>query len=183
MQQLNNEKLKNKKLEDEIQKLKNISQNQLNKLNILKNNITNLQNENNNLRQRLSNSNQSNQSNQMNINEINNLRQIIIQKDNKINELNSKINELKSKIPNRNVNMDDIMVVNFLSTDQNIRCGISCLADDTFAEVEEKLYKKFNEFRNTNNILLFGGNTILRFKKVKENNIHDGDTIQIVKPE
>ena len=115
----------------------------------------------------------------MNINEINNLRQIIIQKDNKINELNSKINELKSKIPKRNIDMDDIIVINFLSTDQNIRCGISCLADDTFAEVEEKLYQQFNEFRDTNNILLFKGTTILRFKKVRENNIHNGDTILI----
>ena len=108
----------------------------------------------------------------MNINEINNLKQIIIQKD-------KEINELKSKIPKRNVNMDDIIVINFLSTDQNIRCGISCLADDTFAEVEEKLYKKFDQFRDTNNVLLFGGNIILRFKKVKENNLHDGDTILI----
>ena len=108
----------------------------------------------------------------MNVNEINNLKQIIIQKD-------KEINELKSKIPKRNVNMDDIMVINFLSTDQNIRCGISCLADDTFAEVEEKLYKKFDKFRDTNNVLLFGGNIILRFKKVRENNLHDGDTILI----
>jgi hypothetical protein len=108
----------------------------------------------------------------MNINEINNLKQIIIQKD-------KEINELKSKIPKRNVNMDEIMVINFLSTDQNIRCGISCLADDTFAEVEEKLYKKFDQFRDTNNVLLFGGNIILRFKKVRENNLHDGDTILI----
>ena len=108
----------------------------------------------------------------MNINEINNLKQIIIQKD-------KEINELKSKIPKRNVNLDEIMVINFLSTDQNIRCSISCLADDTFAEVEEKLYKKFDQFRDTNNVLLFGGNTILRFKKVKENNLHDGDTILI----
>ena len=117
-------------------------------------------------------SNQINQLNQMNINEINNLRQIIIQKD-------KEINELKSKIPNAYVKMNDIMVINFLSTDQNIRCGISCLADDTFAEVEEKLYKKFDKFRDTNNVLLFGGNIILRFKKVRENNLHDGDTILI----
>ena len=175
LQQLNNEKLKNKKLEEEIQRLKN-------KINELKNNNNILINENNSLKQRLGNTNQfnqinqMNQFNQMNINEINNLRQIIIQKD-------KEINELKSKLPNNKVYMNDIMVINFLSTDQNIRCGISCLADDTFAEVEEKLYKKFNEFRDTNNILLFGGNTILRFKKVRENNIHDGDTIQIVKPE
>ena len=171
LQQLNNEKIKNKKLEDEIQKLKN-------KINELKNNNNILINENNNLKQRLGNENQFNQLNQMNqfnqmhIYEINNLRQIIIQKD-------KEINELKLKIPNSKVYMNDIMVINFLSTDQNIRCGISCLADDTFAEVEEKLYKKFNEFRDTNNILLFGGNIILRFKKVRENKIHNGDTILI----
>ena len=108
------------------------------------------------------------------MNEINNLKQIIVQKD-------KEINELKSKIPNAYVKMNDndIMVINFLSTDQNIRCGISCLADDTFAEVEEKLYKKFDKFRDTNNVLLFGGNIILRFKKVRENNLHDGDTILI----
>ena len=117
-------------------------------------------------------SNQINQLNQMNINEINNLKQIIIQKD-------KEINELKSKFSKNKVYMDDIMVINFLSTDQNIRCGISCLADDTFAEVEEKLYKKFDKFRDTNNVLLFGGNIILRFKKVRENNLHDGDTILI----
>ena len=175
LQQLNDEKLKNKKLEDEILKLKTTSQNQLDELNTLRNDIKKLQNENNDLKQRLSITNQSNKINQMNqmdINEINNLKQIIIQKD-------KEINELKSKIPKHNVNMDDIMVINFLSKDQNIRCGISCLADDTFAEVEEKLYKKFDEFRNTNNILLFKGNIILRFKKVKENDLHDGDTILI----
>jgi len=175
LQQLNNEKSKNKKLEEKIKKLNN-------QLNELKNNITNLKNkninlknENNSLKQSLTNANQFNQNNQinqMNINEINNLKQIIIQKD-------KEINELKSKIPNNKVYMNDIIVINFLSTDQNIRCGIPCLADDTIAVVEEKLYQQFNEFRNTNNILLFGGNIILRFKKVRENNIHNGDTILI----
>ena len=168
LQQLNNEKLINKKLEDEIQRLKN-------KLNELKNNNNILINENNNLKLKLGNSNQLNQINQfnqMNIKEINNLRQIIIQKD-------KEINELKSKLPKHNLSMNDIMVINFLSTDQNIRCGIPCLADDTIAEVEEKLYQQFNEFRNTNNILLFGGTVVLRFKKVKENDLHDGDTILI----
>ena len=79
--------------------------------------------------------------------------------------------------------MRDVMVVNFLSGDGIIRCGISCLAEDTFADIEEKLYQRFNEYRDTNNILLFKGNQILRFKKVRENNIRDGDTIQVVIPE
>ena len=156
LQRLNSEKFKNKKLEEEIQRLKYISQNQLNELNNLRNNIIILQNENNNLKERLSNVNQSNQINQMNNNEINNLRRILIQKD-------KEISELKLKIPKHYVDFNEIMVINFLSTDQNIRCGVPCFADETIAEIEEKLYRQFNEFRNTNNILLFGGNIILRF--------------------
>ena len=180
-QQLNKEKL-NKGLEDEIKRLKDELQNKTNEINTLRNNIQNLKNEiqnlkdeNKNLKERLNNTN-SNHLNQTNINEINDLRQIIIQKD-------KEITELKSQLPKINVNMRDIMVINFLSTDQFIRCGIPCLPDDTFAEVEEKLYQQFDEFRSTNNILLFGGNVILRFKKVRENNIRNGDIVQVVKPE
>ena len=143
-------------------------------------NLTNINNnlivENNDLKIKLSNSNQFNQITQNNVNEIYKLKEIINKKD-------KEMNELKLKIPKDYVNMKDIMVINFLSTDQLIRCGIPCLSSDTFAEVEEKLYQQFDEFRNTNNVLLFKGNTILRFKKVIENNIRNGDTIQVVKPE
>jgi len=75
--------------------------------------------------------------------------------------------------------MNDIMVIHFLSKDQNIKYDIRCLADNTIAEVEEKFYQYYNKLRNTNNILLFGNKIILRFKKVRENNIHNGDTILI----
>ena len=47
--------------------------------------------------------------------------------------------------------------------------------------MEERFYKKYDELRNTNNIFLFGGNQILRFKKLKENKIQDGAQIQLVK--
>ena len=33
------------------------------------------------------------------------------------------------------------MVLNFLSPDHIIHCGIKCLATDIFADVEKKLYK------------------------------------------
>ena len=85
------------------------------------------------------------------------------------------------KVGKQNVYMNDVKVVNFISLAQSIRTGIPCMADDTFAEVEEKLYQMYNEYRNTNtnNILLFQGNTILRFKKIRENKIKNGDTILI----
>ena len=87
------------------------------------------------------------------------------------------------KVGKQNVYMNDVKVVNFISLAQSIRTGIPCMADDTFAEVEEKLYQMYNEYRNTNNILLFQGNTILRFKKIRENKIKNGDTILIKPPE
>ena len=117
--------------------------------------------------------------NNLNINEINKLLQTINQKDNQIKELQLKLQSVEKK----NLSMNDIIVVNFVSLDQSIRTGIPCLADDTFADVEEKLYQMHEEYRNTNNILLFQGNTILRFKKIRENKIKNGDTILVKPPE
>ena len=186
-QQLNNEKIKNQKLELEIQKLKNelssskqIQLQQEQKINSLRFQIQQLQNENKNQNLKLNKFNQMNmQNNQKNNNEINKLNQIIIQKDNQIKELELK---LQKNVKNK-IYRDDMMVVNFMSTDQAINTGIACTADDTFAEVEEKLYQIYDEFRNTNNILLHKGNIILRFKKIKDNNIKNGDKIIVKTPE
>ena len=75
------------------------------------------------------------------------------------------------------------MVVNFISSDQSVNCGIKCLKTDTLAEVEEKLYQRYEEFRETNNNLIAKGKTLLRFKKICDNGIKDGDTIQLIKIE
>ena len=76
--------------------------------------------------------------------------------------------------------LDDIIVVHFISVDQKINCALKCLKNDTFAEVEEKFYQKYEEFRETNNNFISKGNIILRFKKISENNINDGDKIQLI---
>ena len=77
------------------------------------------------------------------------------------------------------VEYNNIIVINFVSGDGIINQGIKCLKAETFAEVEEKLYKLYEQYRETNNIFLHGGNTILRFKTIEENNIKDNDKIQI----
>ena len=184
-QQLNDERIKNQKLESEIQKLTNelnaskqIQLQQTQKINSLTFQIQQLQNENKNQNLKLNQFNQMNmQNNQMNTNEINRLNQIIVQTDKQIKELEFKLQK------DNKVYRNDIMVVNFMSTDQTINTGIACTADDTFAEVEEKLYQMYNEYRNTNNLLLHSGNTILRFKKIKENKIKNGDRIIVKTPE
>ena len=174
----------NQKLEAEIQKPRNeYEQNQLqleNKIKSLTNKIKQLENENQILKdenQKLKNNKINKQNNQIYNDEINKLNQIIIQKDNQIKEL-----ELKLK-KNDNINRYDMMVVNFISTDQIISTGIACTADDTFAEVEEKLYQIYDEYRNTNNLFIHKGNMVLRFKKIKENKIKDGDKIIVQIPE
>ena len=188
IQQLNDERIKNQQLESEIQKLRNelsaskqIQLQQTQKINSLTFQIQQLQNENQYLK--LNQFNQMNmQNNQMNINEINRLNQIIVQKDKQIKELEFKLQK------NNKIYRNDMMVVNFMSTDQTINTGIACTADDTFAEVEEKLYQMYNEYRNTkyrntNNILMHKGNIALRFKKIKENKIKNGDKIIIDIPQ
>ena len=70
------------------------------------------------------------------------------------------------------------MFILFLQIKKN--CPIKCLKTDTFAEVEEKLYQRYEEYRETNNNFLGKGKIILRFKKICENNIKDGDKIQLI---
>ena len=107
------------------------------------------------------------------------LKEIIKNKDIEINDLKSQLKNNK-KTP---VNFEDIIYVHFISADQKINCPIKCLKTDTFAEVEEKLYQKYDEYRETNNNFLANGGIIYRFKKIFENNIEDGDKIQLIREE
>ena len=93
-----------------------------------------------------------------------------------------KIDNLASNKP-KLVDFNQIRVVQFISDDNSLICGINCLPSDTFAEVEEKLYKIYPEYRETNNIFLVDGKTILRFKTIAENNIQEGHGVQIIKIE
>ena len=108
-----------------------------------------------------------------------NLKNQLYLKENEINEMKLKIKNNKNKF----ISFDDVMVINFESTDSSIHEGIQCLGTDTFAEVEERLYQKYDEFRNTNNMFTFNGRTILRFKNLKENNIRNGDKVILLKIE
>ena len=122
--------------------------------------------------------NQNNQQSSDNL--IHNLKEMIKIKDKYIEDLKLKLKDKENKT---SVNYEDIMVVNFISSDQRINCGIKCLKTDTFAEVEEQLYQQYGEYRETNNNFLGKGKLVLRFKKIYENGIKDGDKIQLIRPE
>jgi hypothetical protein len=114
-------------------------------------------------------------------NEIKDLKYQLLQKDNEILKLKSQSNNEKNK---QVLNMDEIMIVYFQTQDQEINhVAIRCLPSDTFAEVEEKIYKKFDNYRNTNNTPICNGRTVLRFKTLSENNIKDENVVQLIKME
>ena len=75
------------------------------------------------------------------------------------------------------------MCINFISSDQKIHFAIPCFKTNTFAEVEEKLYQEFPEYRETNNNFLYNGGQILRFKTVADNKITKGLPITLIVPE
>ena len=129
-------------------------------------------------------------------NQINKLRNIdnnnqINDLKNEINIKNNQINELKHKLENINlnnngineqINKKDIKVVSFITTDHSLFYAVSCSGNDTFAEAEEKLYKEYPEYRETNNTFLANGKEILRFKTINENKIGTGKPIILIKP-
>ena len=107
--------------------------------------------------------------------EYNQIKEENLNLKNKIIFLQKKLEENKEE----KSNINEIMFINFISTHSFIHCEIKCLPNDIFAEVEEKFYKKYNQYRNTNNIFTDNSKTILRFKTLKENNICDGDIVQL----
>ena len=118
-------------------------------------------------------------------NEISDLKKVIKLKDEEIKELKSKVDILSSKIDKNHkfVDYENIKIIQFLSMDHSLIYSIKCLPSDTFAEVEEKLYKKYPDYRETNNVFQIDGRNILRFKTIAENNIPDGHYVQISKIE
>ena len=181
---LNKEKEKYKQLEQKYNQLFLNHQNCIN-------NINQLQSELNRYKNQLSNVNLSLNNNNTNLNnEINKLKKQNEILFNQISIKDNEINNMKLKLDNNYVSQSkvskkDFMVINFVTGDGKImNCGIGCLPDETFAEVEEKLYKIYDEYRNTNsNYFLYGGRTILRFKKIRENKIKNGAVIQLCQNE
>ena len=154
----------------------------------LKNKINQLETDNNRLDNDLKKANKIIDGLNKKQNEEEESKYIILSLNETIKDQEKKINELKTQL-NTNVNIkksansfnfDDIIVVHFISMDQKINCALKCLKTDTFAEVEEKLYQKYDEYRESNNNFIANGKMILRFKKISDNEIHDGDKIQLI---
>ena len=87
-----------------------------------------------------------------------------------------------NNLNNPTINQNNDKCVTIISNDQQIIYGIPCPGNAIFAEIEEKLYKEYPEYRETNNIFLANGKEILRFKTINDNKIGTGKPIMLVKP-
>ena len=143
------------KLKNELAKANKVIEQQKLTINELQNKLNNYNNIINNLN-----------------NDINNYRNITSKKDIELNNYKSKLNN--NIIPNTKYNFNDIMCVHFISSDQNVQFSTTCLKTNTFAEVEEKLYKEYPQYRETNNNFIANGTQVLRFKTIAENKIGNG---------
>ena len=75
---------------------------------------------------------------------------------------------------------DRIISIVFNSGNQKIQYYNRAYKDtEIFSRVEEKLYNEYPEFKDKDTYLMIRGNKIKRFKTLKENNIKDGDVIQV----
>ena len=173
------EKLKNKNNEffqEYITKIKDYENKLKEQININKTQkdlILRLQNELNN----------ANYINNLNQNFIKDLQTKIYQKESEIKILKKEKEENNSKMNNQNrfININNLMSANFISTDGTLHYSIPCESSDIFAEIEEKLYKKYPEYRETNNLFLYKGQSVLRFKTLAENKIENGMPITLNK--
>ena len=108
------------------------------------------------------------------------LNNIQMNNNNQIN--NNQINNINIPNNNFNININDMMCVNFVSSDQRIHFAVACIKSNIFAEVEEKLYKQYPVFRETNNTFFTNGIEILRFKTIEENKIGNGLPVTLMVP-
>ena len=169
----------------------------------LKLNLDKYQKENDKLKEDLINAKKiisdikNNQNNQMNNNEFKSLKDEIKKLKNELtnvlkneltNEIKNEIKDLKGEIRNNSLrnmkaNYKDIKFVTFVSMDSTVQCGIKSLSKNASDQLKEKLHKKNDNLKDTNNMFIAKSKPILSFEKINENNITDDNIHHIFKLE
>ena len=95
------------------------------------------------------------------------------------NKKNNELTEIKEKLKKSTLILDkeNIIILNIISFDETINFSILCKKTDTITKIEEELYDKYPEYRNSDNYFLFKNQKINKSKSLEENNIYKGNTI------
>ena len=84
---------------------------------------------------------------------------------------------MRSSLPFQFKEGEKLMCVIFQSTDQSIHYPMICKNTQKFNDLENLLYQKFNEYKETQNFFLCNGIEIDKSKTLEENKIKDGEII------
>ena len=109
------------------------------------------------------------------------LQELLSKKEIEIDKLKNELKNISNKIDPL-IHESQITSVHFTSDDQKINYSIACTKKNVFAEIEEKLYKEYPEYRETNNFFMANGVQILRFKTIEENQIGNGRPVILCVP-
>ena len=162
--QVDDEKEKEiKELKEKLNKANKVIENQKIEIQELKNKINSFKNINNN-------------------SEIKNLKNEIDIRNDQINKLKEQLQNINLKNKDEQIYLKDMKSVTFTSTDQQLCYSIPCSGNETFAEIEEKLYKEYPKYREANNTFLANGKEILRFKTINDNKIGTGKPVTLATP-
>ena len=182
-------------------KLKETDKQYLGSINVLKKEIINKNEELNNLKLQLNNKSEKikyendklQETDKQYLGSIDDLKKEIRKKNEELYNIKLQLKKCKEELYNKTEkikNENNISkaktndrAVNIISQDSRINYAIPCSGSDVFAEVEEKLYLEYPEYRETNNIFLANGSAILRFKTIDQNNIGTGKPITMIIPE
>ena len=106
----------------------------------------------------------------------------LLQENNKnllenMNEHKKVVNALKKGISFELDKDEKLMCIIFISTDQKVHYPIICKNKQKFNEVENLLYEKFPEYKDSENFFLIKGHKIIKSMTLEENNIENGEII------
>jgi len=126
-----------------------------------------------------------NKNKQLNIeyNKINvKLNKMNLESKEQINKKEKIIKEYELKIsqfPFEFSSGEKIISIIFISSDQNIISSFICKNTDSFKVLENKLYEKYSEYKDLDNIYILNGRKINKNKSLDENKIKNNDIITI----
>ena len=108
--------------------------------------------------------------NNLNLMEIIDLQKELLRKD-------KEIEKIKSRYPFELLEGEEMIAIIISTVSQAFNFAIICKNTDIFVDLEIKLYKEYPNYYNPNNYFMGSGIVINKFKSLKDNNIHNSDTI------
>ena len=96
----------------------------------------------------------------------------------------SNLNQLKSYQSSDNLNGENIIIIELVSTDQTVNYrSVMCKSTDTFSIIENIIYDEYKELKRNDYYFLANGNVINKTKTLEQNKIRDKDVITMIECE